>query len=185
MNFLFASRLLKLMLLIAGIAICFPSDSALGATKDKRTGTSRKSGISKAKKFIILFTNREREKKGLPSLAPSAGLDYPAENQSKNMCAAKLLAHESSAFPKGWQTFEDRIKLAEVRSAAENIAFRTISDDYETWAKNIVRDWMTSPGHRKNLLNPKYKFLGVGVVGCSNKLGYATQVFSSHRGKAP
>ena len=28
--------------------------------------------------------------------------------------------------------------------------------------KQVMKDWMSSPGHRKNILNPQYKELGVG-----------------------
>ena len=33
---------------------------------------------------------------------------------------------------------------------------------YYEFAKNAVEGWMTSPGHRKNILNPDYEFLGCG-----------------------
>ena len=50
------------------------------------------------------------------------------------------------------------------------------------WAKEVVKGWMNSPPHRRNILNPRYRYLGVGFLGCPNRLGYATQVFSSQAG---
>jgi uncharacterized protein YkwD len=36
---------------------------------------------------------------------------------------------------------------------------------------------MTSPGHRRNILDPNYTHLGVGVS-AKDKMCYATQIFS-------
>ncbi len=40
--------------------------------------------------------------------------------------------------------------------AGENIAKGQRS------AEEVVKDWMNSPGHRANILNPKYTLIGVG-----------------------
>ena len=44
----------------------------------------------------------------------------------------------------------------------------------------IVDSWMTSPGHRANLLNPDYTHLGVGV-GVLDQEIRATQNFVTRR----
>ena len=38
------------------------------------------------------------------------------------------------------------------------------STDIKTQARMIVDGWMTSPGHRRNILDPNYTHLGVGVA---------------------
>lgn len=35
---------------------------------------------------------------------------------------------------------------------------------YRQFARTMVSHWMASPGHRKNLLNPRFKWMGVGAV---------------------
>ena len=35
---------------------------------------------------------------------------------------------------------------------------------YYEYAKIVVEDWMNSPGHRKNILNPDYEYLGCGCA---------------------
>ncbi|WP_413773861.1 CAP domain-containing protein [Paenibacillus macerans] len=50
--------------------------------------------------------------------------------------------------------------------AGENIAKGQRS------AKEAVRDWMNSPGHKANILNPNYKLIGVGYYN-----GYWVQEF--------
>ncbi len=41
--------------------------------------------------------------------------------------------------------------------------------DPEQWADFIVKGWMKSPGHRKNILNAKFNYLGVAVWECCGK----------------
>ena len=43
-------------------------------------------------------------------------------------------------------------------------------------AKEIVEDWITSPGHRENMLDPQFTHLGVGVSARQHTLR-ATQEF--------
>jgi uncharacterized protein YkwD len=52
--------------------------------------------------------------------------------------------------------------------AAENIALG------QTSAQQVVSDWMNSPGHRRNILDPNLKDLGVGYFN-----GYWTQNFGT------
>ena len=51
------------------------------------------------------------------------------------------------------------------------------STDIKTQARLIVDGWMTSPGHRRNILDPRYTHLGVGVA-AKDKMCYATQIFA-------
>ena len=66
----------------------------------------------------------------------------------------------------------DRLKAAgaRFRAAAENIAA-----GYRT-AASVHHGWMTSPGHRKNRLNPIYRRAGVGIYNCGGTL-YWTELF--------
>ena len=48
------------------------------------------------------------------------------------------------------------------------------------YARVIVDSWMTSPGHRANLLNPDYTHLGVGVSLLGKEIR-ATQNFVQRR----
>jgi uncharacterized protein YkwD len=132
---------------------------------------------------ILLFTNNERHKRGLPLFQKSSALRYLARKQSENMCEARTLEHESDLFPKGWKKFTDRLKAAGLRSGAENIGYRTLREQPEKWAAAVVREWMKSPPHRKNILNPRWRYLGVGVFLCRNRIAYTAQFFSSEPGR--
>lgn len=134
---------------------------------------------------IERYTNKERAKKGLAPLNRSPALAFLAKNQSRNMCQAGLLIHESDRFPSGWRRFEQRLSQVGLESGGENIAYQTVLKQPENWARLVVQGWMNSPEHRKNILNPEYRYLGVGLNPCLNKIVYATQVFSSKMGRVP
>ena len=141
--------------------------------------------IVQIEKSILRFTNEERVRNGLRPLKASRALGYIAKKQSINMCDRQLLAHESDAFPEGWRRLVQRLKIANVRSGSENLALRTVESDLEDWARQVVKGWMKSTPHKKNILEPSHKYIGVGIVPCENKIAYATQVFSSDAGSAP
>ncbi len=44
---------------------------------------------------------------------------------------------------------------------------------------------MNSPPHKKSILEPTHRYLGVGVAPCQNRIAYVTQVFSSDAGTMP
>lgn len=134
---------------------------------------------------ILKLTNEERVRHGLKQLQSSDALNYLAKNQSHNMCESKVLAHENEAFPEGWKKLIQRLKMVKVRSGAENVALRTVESDHQEWAREVVKGWMKSPSHRKNILEPMHRYLGVGVAPCENRIAYATQVFSPDPGSGP
>jgi uncharacterized protein YkwD len=133
----------------------------------------------------LLFTNNERKARGLEAIQESYPLTYLAQRQSEHMCAARSLEHESDAFPNGWKKFTDRLKIGGLTSGAENIGYRTLREQPEKWAATVVKEWMKSPPHRKNILNPRWRYLGVGIRMCADRIAYATQVFSSDPGRVP
>ena len=46
----------------------------------------------------------------------------------------------------------------------------------EEFARAAVEGWMKSPGHRENILNPRYDTCGIGVA-MAGDMAFATQVF--------
>jgi len=116
---------------------------------------------------IFQLTNEARRKHGLPTLDSDETLTDVARKHSDDMLKRDYFSHTS---PDG-KSIIDRLqdeKPALVKNmgrAGENIFGSSKLDysDVKTLARNIVDGWMTSPGHRANILNPKYTHLGVGV----------------------
>lgn len=106
---------------------------------------------------VVKFTNMARAGSGLSSLTVNAKLNASAELKAKDMFARQYFEHVS---PNG----EDISDLAEdvdykYLLIGENLALGNFEDD-----EALVRSWMESPGHRENILNSKYKEIGVAVL---------------------
>lgn len=105
---------------------------------------------------VLCLVNVERGKHGRKPLRRSARLTTVALKQSTDMLRRKYFAHEA---PNGPQ-FTTRLRRDGYRgvTAAENIAYGPYT------AQLVVRAWMNSPEHRANILHPRLKFAGVGLV---------------------
>lgn len=127
---------------------------------------------------LLKETNRVRSANGLAPVIASDSLSDIARTHSRNMCLAGELKHESDKYPHGWQTFGERMKRAGCSAGAENLAYRTYAGNPMDWARNVITGWLNSPQHRTNLLQPTYRYVGIGVFMCRNGVAFATQVFS-------
>jgi uncharacterized protein YkwD len=172
--------------LSCGVGFCQKAGDTSRSKRQAGAGTSSSQWspqeVEKLQQHILRETNEKRKKHGLQPFTASPALGSVAATHSRNMCQTRVFKHNSDAYPQGWQTFTKRMKKVNVRDAAENIGYRSLGGSAGKWARKVVDGWMGSPTHKKNILNPSYRFLGVGVDGCSNGLGYATQVFSSEAG---
>jgi uncharacterized protein YkwD len=58
---------------------------------------------------------------------------------------------------------------------------------YRSFAESLVDDWMSSPGHRRNILSEKSEFLGAGCSMGEGEMGpvkfYCTQLFFNRFGR--
>jgi len=147
--------------------------------------SARRLSTSTLEEKILRYTNVERGRKGLPLLRMSPALKLVARRHSGNMCRTGTFRHESDAFPDGWERFQGRLRRVGLNSGGENIGYQTMIGDPEKWAKKMVKGWMTSSSHRKNILDSRFRYLGVGIRSCPNRIGYATQVFSPGQGRIP
>ena len=110
------------------------------------------------------LTNEARRKYHLAPLDKDAALVATARAHSNDMLARNFFNHVN---PDG-KAPQDRIAPAYSHTLArtgENIWSGHGYDyaDSKLMARVIMDNWMTSPGHRANLLNPDYTHLGVGV----------------------
>jgi uncharacterized protein YkwD len=106
---------------------------------------------------VIKFTNIERVKAGLLPLEEKAELDISSEMKAKDMLDKQYFAHES---PSGLGVADLAERAGyEFISIGENLALGNFKDD-----QVLVQAWMDSPGHRENILNTKYRDIGVSVI---------------------
>ncbi len=105
---------------------------------------------------VISLTNSERVKIGAAALKENALLDTDAEKKMQDLFAKQYFEHIS---PSG-------VGPAELAKSVgynyiligENLALGDFKDD-----QALLSAWMASPGHRENILQPKYTEIGVAV----------------------
>ncbi len=105
--------------------------------------------LSDYEQQVIELVNQERAKEQLSPLQPDASLAEAARVRAKEIASA--WGHDR---PNG-TSFSSTIKRSYC-IACENIAAG------QRTPESVVKGWMNSPGHRKNIMNPKLTHIGVG-----------------------
>jgi uncharacterized protein YkwD len=135
---------------------------------------------------IFYSTNIQRIKYKKTPFIFSKYLTKAAQEHSEDMVEYKFYSHTSKV--KGKKTMSERLKLVGITNAflAENIFdFFLKSPTYWSLSQGLVNGWMESKGHKANILNKNYEYLGCGSKYYFNKdwIDYfyvkSTQNFSS------
>ncbi|MDQ3588135.1 MAG: CAP domain-containing protein [Actinomycetota bacterium] len=127
--------------------------------------SARPSSISSkaAVKSTVCLINQERSSHGLRRMRLNGRLSSAAARHGGDMVRRDYFSHVS---PSG-STFLERIRrtgyLGGARSwwAGENIAW---GSGRRGTPRSIVRAWMRSPSHRANVLNGRFREIGIAVV---------------------
>ncbi|MEH7373969.1 CAP domain-containing protein [Neobacillus drentensis] len=130
------------------------------------SSTPTTSSLSAYEQKVVDLTNQERAKNGLPALKVDVTLSKMAHEKSRDMSANGYFSHTSPTYGSPF----DMMKKYGItyRYAGENIAMG------QRTPEEVVKAWMNSEGHRKNILSPNYNYIGVGYVSQGN---YWTQEF--------
>lgn len=112
-------------------------------------------GQMKTQNQVLKLVNIERKKEGLKPLKMDKKLSSVAQIKSEEMEKKGYFSHRSPQYGTPFQMM-DKFDI-KYKTAAENIAY-----GQETPEK-VVKGWMNSPGHRKNILNPRFHEIGIGV----------------------
>jgi uncharacterized protein YkwD len=124
--------------------------------------------LSPIEKSLLELTNDERAKQGAPPLQVNKRLFLAARSHSANMSNKGQLSHTLDGKGPGE-------RLAEVGYKgfgwSENCAAGQQS------VEEAIASWLSSPGHRANLLNADYKEIGLGIAGDGRGGFYFTQLF--------
>ncbi len=162
-----ASRLLAVAS-VAFIAGC-EVPMAAPAPSPASSPASRRATSTVSRIFDLI--NAERRHQGLPALAYNSQLDEMAKIQAQNMARFQKMAHviPGANLP----TLADRARYVAYPFGrlAENVALGY--PDAET----VVNGWMTSKGHRANILNAEVVETGIAIARSSSGGLYYCQVF--------
>ncbi|MET7542377.1 CAP domain-containing protein [Streptomyces sp. NPDC005349] len=119
---------------------------------------------------VLTLVNNERSKAGCSPLTMNAKLTKAAQDHSKDMASHQNMSHTGS----DGSSPADRITRAGYTwsSYGENVAY-----GYSTPEK-VMAGWMSSPGHKRNILDCSFKEIGIGLAGPNS---YWTQDFGTAR----
>jgi uncharacterized protein YkwD len=118
-------------------------------------------------------TNQARVENGLAPLVWDAELCRMARAHSERMALAGFFSHQT---PEGLE-LKDRAHVSGIlhfRVIGENIAYNKGYDDPGGFA---VERWMTSSGHRANILYGAFQASAIGSYVSADGATYLTQVF--------
>jgi uncharacterized protein YkwD len=114
--------------------------------------------ISTVNGATLCLLNAERTKRGLAPLKENAKLDRASVGHSRDMVRRKYFEHGDFA---GRIKHSGYLRGASSWGIGENIAWG--GGSYST-PRSIVNMWMHSPGHRANILNKRFKEIGIGIA---------------------
>ncbi|MCS1351517.1 CAP domain-containing protein [Mechercharimyces sp. CAU 1602] len=116
----------------------------------------KQEGILPIEQEVIQLVNKERTQRGLQPLQGDSKLSKVARTKSADMRDKEYFSHDSPTYG---SPFDMMTQFGVSYSkAAENIAAGQQS------AQSVMKSWMNSDGHRKNILDPNLTTIGVGYV---------------------
>ncbi len=135
---------------------------------------------------VHALANRERAGRGRQMLMVNEKLRRLARIHSKNMAERNFFSH-GDHLGRSPQKRKMEYFPGLFGGIGENIAY-TYGHSEEIVVEKLIKQWMNSPGHRRNILNGKYNATGIGVYYGRGRY-YGTQVFGTLiaelDGKAP
>ncbi len=117
---------------------------------------------------MLNLLNMDRKNSGLPELVHDEALSEIARIKSEEMRDKNYFAHESPT----WGNARQMLTAFgyPYRGASENIA-------HHATVEKAQAAFLSSPGHRRNILSALWTTVGIGVAIDRNGFIYATQLF--------
>lgn len=150
--------------LLACLALILPASAAAAPCSNAQVVPTA-SNIAQVKSATLCLLNAERKRRGLGRLSSERQLTKAAQRFSASMVRARFFGHVSPA----GTTLTSRVRRGtsylrgRVRSwsLGENLAWG--SGELAS-PRRTVRAWMRSSSHRRNILDRRFRHIGVGVV---------------------
>jgi uncharacterized protein YkwD len=120
---------------------------------------------------VFGLTNDARRANGLSELTWHNSLGNAGHAHATDMAQRNILSHTGS----DGSSHGDRARRYGYNSSyvGENIAY-----GYQS-AQAVFSGWMNSDGHKKNILNGRYRYCGIGYVVSGNGTPFWCQVFGA------
>jgi uncharacterized protein YkwD len=164
--------LVRVAILLAAMLI--PVASFAGAEVSRESGATVRARVVELVNVARSMSRKCGDKRYAAThpLSASRKLDDAAASHARDMARKKYFDHRGVDGSQPW----DRIRRAgyQPRISGENIAFGPES------AEEVVDGWLESPGHCANIMDPRFKHIGVGVAtGAKRGRIYWVQAFGA------
>ena len=154
----------------AAAAACEGADAAAGAPQET------------VRSATLCLINKRRRAHGLRRLRGQRDLREAAQRYAQDMVSRGFFSHVAP----GGVDLQDRLRASgfiqpsEAWFVGENLAW---GEGSQGSPRSIVRMWMASPGHRANILQPRFRHVGIGVAaGAPQPVGGAATTYATNFG---
>lgn len=156
--------------LVAPLA-CVLAALSVGAGGVAAAGTPARTvaAANQLEGLVLVDLNKVRRAHGLKPLRRSSPLAAAADLHSRAMGAHGFFKHESRDGSAFWKRVKRFYGSRGYRSwsVGENLLWSTPGLD----ARRAVELWMSSPGHRKNILTARWREIGLSAVNVAGARG--------------
>jgi len=147
-------------LALAGM-IAVSSSAATSSRSGSGTRSSQRVGLPQLQNQVLVGINDLRRKAGLVPLKLSAALTAAAYEQSASMAEHGFFSHTSYGGSPFWKRVAAKYAArSRSWSVGENLVWRSPWLDSQI----ALELWLQSPEHRKNMLSPIWREIGLGAV---------------------
>lgn len=166
--------LLASAFLVCALVLAVPAGASASSCANAAASPSSVSSTIAVRTTACLL-NQQRAAHGLRKVRLNGRLSRAAVRHARDMVRRHYFSHVSLSGASFLQRIKRAgyLKRARSWSAGENIAWG--SGGLAT-PRSIVRAWMNSPGHRANILNGRFREIGLGVARGAPRGGGATYV---------
>ena len=136
------------------------SAPATCSAADTRPGDASEATLARS---AVCLINKQRARRGLRKLRLNARLSAAARRHTLDMVKRNYFGHTSKS---GTDVVDRLTRTGYMRGArawtvGENLAW---GSGTRSTPREIVASWMQSPGHRANILQRRFREIGIGVV---------------------
>jgi uncharacterized protein YkwD len=119
---------------------------------------------------VVALVNQHRAAAGVAPVTMHPALNSAAQNHSSYQAAANTMTHDGA----GGTDAGDRIAASGYDWGlwGENVA------SGQPDAASVMQAWMNSTGHRKNILDPRFTDIGVGIAYSASGVSFWTEDFA-------
>ncbi len=159
-------KVLALMIIAISFTACSKDDDGFETTTATTIETVNISGMENE---ILSLVNIHRESIGLNKVSILTPAYSEASNHTKYMIEQGKISHDN---------FEVRSRNL-MTTASAKVVLENVGAGYTT-ADSLMKAWINSALHRKNIENPTVQFMGISARKSASGANYYTQIFTGN-----